>query len=90
MFCVIARIAMSLLCDLPPEFLGDMAPAYGAFYIYADLTQLSETVLNSVDFADALLREAHVACTPGVDFDRELVISTFGSPMPAAQGHERS
>ena len=61
-----------LLHDLPPEFLGDMAPADGAFYIYADLTQLSETVLNSVDFADALLREAHVACTPGVDFDPEL------------------
>ena len=61
-----------LLRDLPPEFLGDMAPANGAFYIYADLTQLSQKVLNSVDFADALLVDAHVACTPGVDFDQEL------------------
>ena len=61
-----------LLRDLPPEFLGDMAPANGAFYIYADLTQLSQKVLNSVDFADALLVDAHVACTPGVDFDHEL------------------
>ena len=61
-----------LLRDLPPEFLGDMAPANGAFYIYADLTQLSQKVLSSVDFADALLVDAHVACTPGVDFDQEL------------------
>ena len=61
-----------LLRDLPPEFLGDMAPACGAFYIYADLTQLSKKVLNSVDFAEALLVDAHVACTPGVDFDQEL------------------
>ena len=54
-----------LLRGLPPEFLGDMAPANGAFYIYADLKQLSQKVLNSVDFADALLVDAHVACTPG-------------------------
>ena len=60
-----------LLRDLPPEFLGDMAPADGAFYIYADLTQLSKSALNSIDFADELLRKAYVACTPGVDFDQE-------------------
>ncbi len=61
-----------LLRELPPEFLGDMAPADGAFYIYADLTQLSKTAVNSLDFANAMLREAHVACTSGVDFDQEL------------------
>ena len=61
-----------LLRELPPEFLGDMAPADGAFYIYADLTHLSKTAVNSLDFANAMLREAHVACTSGVDFDQEL------------------
>mgnify|MGYP001316990882 CR=1 FL=1 len=61
-----------LLRDLPPEFLGDVAPADGAFYLYADLTQLSKSALNSINFADELLREANVACTPGVDFDQEL------------------
>ncbi len=61
-----------LLRDLPSEFLGDMAPAEGAFYIYADLKQLSKTALNSIDFTNALLKEANVACTPGVDFDQEL------------------
>ena len=49
-----------------------MAPANGAFYIYADLKQLSKSTLNSIDFANNLLKEAKVACTPGVDFDQEL------------------
>ena len=73
-----------LLRGLPPEFLGDMAPADGAFYIYADLTQLADG-LNSVDFADALLVDAHVACTPEWILTRSLAISTYGSPMPAAK-----
>lgn len=60
-----------LLRELPPEFLGDMAPAEGAFYLYADLTQLSKIPLNASDFVNAMLREAHVACTSGVDFDQE-------------------
>lgn len=46
------------------------APADGAFYYYA---QPSEKVLarygNTVDYAAAVLQEAHVALIPGVDFD---------------------
>lgn len=60
-----------LLRDLPAEFLGEMAPADGAFYIYADISQLTNKPLDSLKFANDLLREAHVACTAGVDFDQE-------------------
>lgn len=60
-----------LLGGLPAEFLGEMAPANGAFYIYADISGLSAKPINSLDFADAMLREAQVACTAGVDFDQE-------------------
>ena len=47
------------------------APADGAFYYYA---QPSEKILerygNTVDYAAAVLKHAHVALIPGVDFDR--------------------
>lgn len=42
------------------------APADGAFYIYADISALSE---NSEVFCKKMLHEAGVAATPGVDFD---------------------
>jgi aspartate/methionine/tyrosine aminotransferase len=60
-----------LLRELPENFLGEMAPAEGAFYIYADISNLSSKPLNSVDFAAAMLRDAHVAATAGLDFDQE-------------------
>jgi len=37
----------------------------GAFYVFADVSPFG---LDGYDFAMALLREAHVAATPGVDF----------------------
>ncbi len=55
-----------LLNHLPPEFLGQAAPADGAFYLYADISALgadSETVSRR------LLNEAGVATTTGIDFD---------------------
>ncbi len=44
----------------------DLAPADGAFYVYADISRFSE---NSLEFSKALLEQAGVAATPGVDFD---------------------
>ncbi len=41
-------------------------PVDGAFYLYADIRKFSD---DSFDFASRLLQEAHVAATPGVDFD---------------------
>ncbi|MCE2516978.1 MAG: aminotransferase class I/II-fold pyridoxal phosphate-dependent enzyme [Alphaproteobacteria bacterium] len=55
-----------LLDGLPASFLGNVAPAQGAFYIYADTSGISA---NSIELADRLLKEAHVATTPGADFD---------------------
>ncbi|XDZ65005.1 pyridoxal phosphate-dependent aminotransferase [Alphaproteobacteria bacterium LSUCC0684] len=57
-----------LLNGLDPRFLGNAAPVEGAFYIYADTSQISQ---DSLDLADRLLNEAHVATTPGLDFDTE-------------------
>ena len=56
-----------LLAGLPAEFLGQHAPADGAFYLYADISAIST---NAGDFARRLLHEAGVAVTPGVDFDQ--------------------
>ena len=63
------RINRDILLDhLPEKFLGNVAPAEGAFYIYADTSAISN---DSVILADRLLNEANVATTPGVDFDTE-------------------
>ena len=59
-----------LMRGLPAEFLGEAAPCNGAFYLYADIGGLAGAP-DSVTLADAMLREAGVACTPGVDFDQD-------------------
>jgi len=41
-------------------------PADGAFYLYADVSTFTA---DSFEFAKTMLEEAHVAATPGVDFD---------------------
>ena len=46
--------------------LREFAPPDGAFYIYADVSALTE---DSRAFAAEILDHAGVACTPGVDFD---------------------
>ena len=51
---------------LPAEFLGDHAPSDGAFYLYADVSALTN---DSVAFASQILADTGVAMTPGVDFD---------------------
>ena len=51
---------------LPKIFLGNHAPSDGAFYLYADVSALTN---DSVAFARQLLTETGVAITPGVDFD---------------------
>jgi len=51
---------------LPSAGLDRFLPVDGAFYLYADISRFSN---DSFDFAKRLLQEAHVAATPGVDFD---------------------
>jgi len=55
-----------LLAELPKAGLETILPADGAFYLYADVGHLTD---DSLLFARALLKEAGVAVTPGIDFD---------------------
>ena len=56
-----------LLAGLPAEFLGQHSPADGAFYLYVDISAISD---DANDFARRMLHEAGVAVTPGTDFDQ--------------------
>jgi len=47
----------------------DYAPPQGAFYMYVDLG--AHGVTDSLRLCDALLDDAGVAMTPGVDFEAE-------------------
>jgi aspartate/methionine/tyrosine aminotransferase len=51
---------------LPKAGLDKFLPVDGAFYLYADVSRFSD---DSHVFAKRLLEEAHVAATPGIDFD---------------------
>ena len=66
-----ARTRSMLLEALPRLGWGDVAPADGAFYLYADLGPWVSVFGSSVEYCAALLEEAFVALTPGVDFDGE-------------------
>ncbi len=63
---VYARNRALMLDRLPGAGFDRIAPPDGAFYIYADVSHLTE---NSVNFASEILEKAGVAVTPGVDFD---------------------
>ncbi len=67
----VARYAANralLLEELPKAGFERFAPADGAFYLYADVSHLTD---DSSEFCRQMLREIGVACTPGVDFDAE-------------------
>jgi len=55
-----------LMAGLPGAGLGEFLPADGAFYLYADVRNVTN---DAVSFAQRMLAEAGVAVTPGVDFD---------------------
>lgn len=55
-----------LLKRLPELGLRIAAPMDGAFYAYCDVSAHTN---DSMDFARRMLAEAHVAATPGLDFD---------------------
>lgn len=55
-----------LLAAMPQLGLETIAPPDGAFYIYADISHLSQ---DSLAFCEKLLRETGVATAPGLDFD---------------------
>lgn len=55
-----------LLEGLPAIGIDRLAPADGAFYVYADVGHLTD---DSMAFSQRLLRETGVAVAPGIDFD---------------------
>jgi aspartate/methionine/tyrosine aminotransferase len=65
----VARYAANralLLNELPAAGFDRLAPADGAFYIYADVSRFSN---DAQEFCARMLAEIGVAATPGVDFD---------------------
>lgn len=61
-----ARNRAILLEELPKAGFGRLAPADGAFYLYADVADMTN---DSLEFCRRMLRDIGIACTPGVDFD---------------------
>lgn len=55
-----------LLREMPKIGLDKLAAADGAFYIYADVSHLTD---DSMEFCKRMLDECGVAATPGLDFD---------------------
>jgi len=55
-----------MLDGLPAAGFDRIAPPDGAFYVYADVSHLTD---DSRAFAARILDEAGVAVTPGLDFD---------------------
>jgi aspartate/methionine/tyrosine aminotransferase len=80
-----------LLNELPRAGFSCFAPCDGAFYLYADVSGMTD---DSVDFCRRMLAEAGVAATPGVDFDpvrgrREVRFSFAGPTAAMAEGARR-
>ncbi len=80
-----------LLRELPKAGFDKLASADGAFYIYADVTEMTG---DSLAFCSRILDETGVAITPGVDFDprrgnRFVRFSFSGSTEDMAQAAER-
>jgi aspartate/methionine/tyrosine aminotransferase len=57
-----------LLRELPRAGLDRIAAADGAFYLWCDVSHLTQ---DSAELARLLLAEGGIAATPGVDFDRQ-------------------
>ena len=81
----------ALLERLPPAGLERFAPVDGAFYLYADVSDLTG---DSKTFCDRILNEASVAVAPGADFDsvnghRYIRLAFAGSHDRVAKGADR-
>ncbi|WP_096700964.1 aminotransferase class I/II-fold pyridoxal phosphate-dependent enzyme [Magnetospirillum sp. 15-1] len=80
-----------LLAELPGAGFDRLAPSDGAFYLYADVSELTN---DSAEFCARMLAETGVACTPGIDFDplegtRTLRFSYAGSAAHMAEAAKR-
>ncbi|MFF0281559.1 pyridoxal phosphate-dependent aminotransferase [Rhodococcus aetherivorans] len=93
----VARYAANrelLLRGLPELGITELAPADGAFYVYADIGHLLPAGENSTRWCARLLQETGVALAPGVDFDtvhgdRTVRLSFAGSTADVRVALER-
>lgn len=58
-----------VLAAIPALGWGEVAPADGAFYVYAHLGDQLSRYSDSAQYCQALLQDAGVAIVPGTDFD---------------------
>jgi len=90
----VARYAANrdlLLRNLPRAGFDRLAPADGAFYLYADVSHLTN---DSVAFCGQILDQLGIALTPGTDFDTArghgtLRFSYAGDPGEIAEAAKR-
>jgi aspartate/methionine/tyrosine aminotransferase len=76
---------------LATQGLGDGHEPDGAFYAYVDMSRYTN---DSLSFCQAMVREAGVATTPGIDFDRlngnrYVRLSYAGTGAAVAEGLDR-
>ena len=88
---VYRRSRDALLGLLPRGGLDRFAPVDGAFYLYADVSHLTD---DSHDLCTRILEGAGVALTPGADFDGEnghryLRLAFAGEPEQVIRGADR-
>jgi aspartate/methionine/tyrosine aminotransferase len=71
---------------LPHAVFDRLAPSDGAFYLYADISELTN---DSHDFCHRMLAETGVATTPGMDFDpvsgHRAIRLSFAGPAAAME-----
>ncbi len=80
-----------LLDGLPRLGIDRLAPADGAFYVYADISHLTD---DSMSWCHRLLAETGIATAPGIDFDtlvgnRFVRMSFAGAPEEVARALDR-
>ena len=83
----VARYARNrdvLLNGLADVGFDRLAPSDGAFYVYADIGNLTD---NSPEFCRRLLTETGVAATSGIDFDPERGLRTIRFSFAGATDH---
>jgi len=81
-----ARNRAILLEGLPQAGFDRLAPSDGAFYLYVDVSELTN---DSHDFCHRMLAEIGVATTPGMDFDHisghRAIRLSFAGPAAAME-----
>jgi aspartate/methionine/tyrosine aminotransferase len=86
------RVNRDLLLDgLPRLGIDRLAPADGAFYVYADVSHLTH---DAMSWCQRLLAETGLALVPGIDFDPEhgskfIRLSFAGATSDIEQGLTR-